>query len=63
MTDTEALLKAKDIAGKTRLIQGQLHTENPEEVHRDIDKLMLDLLKEQYPELVKFRMSLRLWYG
>jgi hypothetical protein len=63
VTDAEALQKAKDIAGHIRLVQDRLYTENPDQVHQELDRLMLDLLKENYPELVEFRMKLKLWYG
>ena len=64
MTDLEAVQKAKDIVGTTRKIQDRLYTEkDPQEVHQDLDRLMLDLLQDNYPELVEYRKSLRLWYG
>ena len=63
MSDTDALQKAKDIAGKTREIQGKLYIDDAPERHEKLDAFLLSLLKEDYPELVAFVKSLRLWYG
>jgi hypothetical protein len=63
MTPADALQKAKDIAGKTRELQGMLYVDDVTRVHERLDALLLDLLKEEYPELVAFVKRLKLWYG
>ena len=64
MSDTDALQKAKDIVGRTRLIQGRLYVgSDVAEVHEKLDAFLLSLLEKEYPELVAFVKSLRLWYG
>lgn len=58
-----ALQRAKDIAGKTREIQGKLYIDDAPERHEKLDALMLELLEPEHPELVEFVRKLRLWYG
>ena len=63
LSPTEALLKAQDIAGRVRLLGDVSYIDEPEERHRKLDALLCDLLRDDYPELVAFYESLRLWYG
>jgi hypothetical protein len=63
MTDPEAVQKAKDIAGKAREIQGKLYIDDAPERHESLDKFLLGLLEDEYPELVKYIKRLKVWYG
>jgi hypothetical protein len=63
LTPADALQKARDIVGRTRLVAGKLYLENPTEGHERLMNFLLDLLKDGYPELVEFVKRLRLWYG
>lgn len=62
-TPSEALQKAQDIAGRTRKIAGRLYIDDAPEKHEKLDAFLLSLLKDQYPEMVEFVKSLKVWYG
>lgn len=63
MSDIDALEAAKLIAGTTRRVAGKLYPDEPMDAHERIDALLLSLLEKDYPELVEYVRSLRLWYG
>lgn len=58
-----ALQTAKDIAGKTREIQGLLYMDDAPARHEKLDAFLLSLLEPYYPEVVAFVRKLRFWYG
>ena len=62
-SDADALQRAQDIVGKTRLIGNYLYIEDAPERHEKLDRLLLELLAADYPDLVEFIQKLRLWYG
>ena len=63
MSDTDALEAAKLITGRVRRIGDRLHLDEPTDAHERLDALLLGLIEKDYPTLVEYVKSLRLWYG